>query len=150
MINIQLLFLLQWHHETWHERYYGSNRQWQNIVRRLCMQTHTQTVVVRDTFTYCITPSTRQVLSFSVFARLLDVLAGRKDPAGLRQGTVLVDGKTVTSDLRLRSAYVVQVHIYTGIHTNIFFVYLQTVHYVHILFAYTAYTHLNQPLCVCT
>lgn len=41
---------------------------------------------------------------------LLDVIAGRKDPAGLRQGSVLVDGKPVTSDLRLISAYVVQVH----------------------------------------
>ncbi|XP_076004104.1 broad substrate specificity ATP-binding cassette transporter ABCG2b [Genypterus blacodes] len=45
---------------------------------------------------------------------LLDVLAGRKDPAGLRQGKVLVDGKTVTSDLRLRSAYVVQDDILMG------------------------------------
>lgn len=42
--------------------------------------------------------------------RLLDVLAGRKNPAGLRQGNVLVNGKVVTSDLRLSSAYVVQVH----------------------------------------
>uniref|UniRef100_A0A7N9AM60 ABC transporter domain-containing protein n=1 Tax=Mastacembelus armatus TaxID=205130 RepID=A0A7N9AM60_9TELE len=39
---------------------------------------------------------------------LLDVIAGRKDPAGLRQGNVLVDGRVVTSELRLRSAYVVQ------------------------------------------
>lgn len=41
--------------------------------------------------------------------RLLDVIAGRKDPAGLRQGTVRVNGKAVTSELRLSSAYVVQV-----------------------------------------
>uniref|UniRef100_A0A4W6CRG6 ATP-binding cassette, sub-family G (WHITE), member 2c n=1 Tax=Lates calcarifer TaxID=8187 RepID=A0A4W6CRG6_LATCA len=45
---------------------------------------------------------------------LLDLIAGRKDPAGLRQGTVLVDGKTVTSDLRLSSAYVVQDDILMG------------------------------------
>uniref|UniRef100_A0A3Q0SD38 ATP-binding cassette, sub-family G (WHITE), member 2b n=1 Tax=Amphilophus citrinellus TaxID=61819 RepID=A0A3Q0SD38_AMPCI len=45
---------------------------------------------------------------------LLDVLAGRKDPAGLRQGNVLVNGKVVTSDLRLSSAYVVQDDILMG------------------------------------
>uniref|UniRef100_A0A3B5AWZ9 ATP-binding cassette sub-family G member 2-like n=1 Tax=Stegastes partitus TaxID=144197 RepID=A0A3B5AWZ9_9TELE len=45
---------------------------------------------------------------------LLDVIAGRKDPAGLRQGTVLVDGKAVTSKLRLSSAYVVQDDIVMG------------------------------------
>ncbi|XP_029911937.1 broad substrate specificity ATP-binding cassette transporter ABCG2b [Myripristis murdjan] len=45
---------------------------------------------------------------------LLDVIAGRKDPAGLRQGSVLVDGKVVTSDLRLTSAYVVQDDILMG------------------------------------
>ncbi|XP_057699555.1 broad substrate specificity ATP-binding cassette transporter ABCG2b [Corythoichthys intestinalis] len=45
---------------------------------------------------------------------LLDVIAGRKDPAGLRQGSVLVDGKTVTSELRLTSAYVVQDDILMG------------------------------------
>uniref|UniRef100_A0A669CBR9 ATP-binding cassette, sub-family G (WHITE), member 2b n=1 Tax=Oreochromis niloticus TaxID=8128 RepID=A0A669CBR9_ORENI len=45
---------------------------------------------------------------------LLDVLAGRKNPAGLRQGNVLVNGKVVTSDLRLSSAYVVQDDILMG------------------------------------
>ncbi|XP_049575981.1 broad substrate specificity ATP-binding cassette transporter ABCG2b isoform X1 [Syngnathus scovelli] len=45
---------------------------------------------------------------------LLDVIAGRKDPAGLRQGTILVNGKVVTSDLRLSSAYVVQDDILMG------------------------------------
>ncbi len=44
----------------------------------------------------------------SVF-RLLDVIAGRKDPKGLKSGQVLVDNTIVTSDLRLCSAYVVQV-----------------------------------------
>ncbi len=46
--------------------------------------------------------------SVSVF-RLLDVIAGRKDPKGLKSGQVLVDNTIVTSDLRLCSAYVVQV-----------------------------------------
>uniref|UniRef100_A0A3Q4GU33 ATP-binding cassette, sub-family G (WHITE), member 2c n=1 Tax=Neolamprologus brichardi TaxID=32507 RepID=A0A3Q4GU33_NEOBR len=45
---------------------------------------------------------------------LLDLLAGRKNPAGLRQGNVLVNGKVVTSDLRLSSAYVVQDDILMG------------------------------------
>ena len=52
----------------------------------------------------------------SFFFRLLDVIAGRKDPAGLRQGQVLVAGKAVTSDLRLSSAYVVQVYKYKHTH----------------------------------
>ncbi|KAK0145057.1 ATP-binding cassette sub-family G member 2 [Merluccius polli] len=45
---------------------------------------------------------------------LLDVIAGRKDPAGLRQGTVFVDGRPVTNDLRLTSGYVVQDDILMG------------------------------------
>uniref|UniRef100_UPI0037E8C6E3 broad substrate specificity ATP-binding cassette transporter ABCG2b n=1 Tax=Semicossyphus pulcher TaxID=241346 RepID=UPI0037E8C6E3 len=45
---------------------------------------------------------------------LLDVIAGRKNPAGLKQGQVLVDGKVVTSELRLSSAYVVQDDILMG------------------------------------
>uniref|UniRef100_A0A3Q3EMJ9 ATP-binding cassette, sub-family G (WHITE), member 2b n=1 Tax=Labrus bergylta TaxID=56723 RepID=A0A3Q3EMJ9_9LABR len=45
---------------------------------------------------------------------LLDVIAGRKNPAGLKQGKVLVDGKVVTSELRLSSAYVVQDDILMG------------------------------------
>lgn len=47
-------------------------------------------------------------VTFSPY-RLLDVIAGRKDPHGLRSGQVLVDSKVVTADLRLSSAYVVQV-----------------------------------------
>uniref|UniRef100_A0A8C2AUV6 ATP-binding cassette, sub-family G (WHITE), member 2c n=1 Tax=Cyprinus carpio TaxID=7962 RepID=A0A8C2AUV6_CYPCA len=49
----------------------------------------------------------------SVF-RLLDVIAGRKDPRGLKSGQVLVDNTIVTSDLRLCSAYVVQNDILMG------------------------------------
>lgn len=60
---------------------------------------------------------THYFLFLSLFVRLLDVIAGRKDPAGLKQGKVLVDGKVVTSDLRLSSAYVVQVHKYKHTHT---------------------------------
>ncbi|KAK9540663.1 hypothetical protein VZT92_003102 [Zoarces viviparus] len=45
---------------------------------------------------------------------LLDVIAGRKDPAGLKQGKIMVDGKAVSSDLRLSSAYVVQDDIMMG------------------------------------
>ncbi|XP_032380953.1 broad substrate specificity ATP-binding cassette transporter ABCG2b [Etheostoma spectabile] len=45
---------------------------------------------------------------------LLDVIAGRKDPAGLKQGKMLVDGEAITSELRLSSAYVVQDDILMG------------------------------------
>ncbi|XP_043110801.1 broad substrate specificity ATP-binding cassette transporter ABCG2c isoform X2 [Puntigrus tetrazona] len=45
---------------------------------------------------------------------LLDVIAGRKDPKGLKSGQVLVDNTIVTSDLRLCSAYVVQNNILMG------------------------------------
>lgn len=45
---------------------------------------------------------------------LLDVIAGRKNPAGLREGSVMVDGKVVTSKLRLSSAYVVQDDVVMG------------------------------------
>lgn len=45
---------------------------------------------------------------------LLDVMAGRKDPRGLRTGQILVDNKIVTSELRLMSAYVVQDDILMG------------------------------------
>ncbi|KAK7148160.1 hypothetical protein R3I93_012470 [Phoxinus phoxinus] len=45
---------------------------------------------------------------------LLDVIAGRKDPKGLKSGQVLVDNAIVTSDLRLCSAYVVQNDILMG------------------------------------
>uniref|UniRef100_A0A4W4GFC5 ABC transporter domain-containing protein n=1 Tax=Electrophorus electricus TaxID=8005 RepID=A0A4W4GFC5_ELEEL len=45
---------------------------------------------------------------------LLDVIAGRKDPRGLRSGQVLVDSKVVTSELRLLSAYVIQDDILMG------------------------------------
>ncbi|XP_065107111.1 broad substrate specificity ATP-binding cassette transporter ABCG2c [Paramisgurnus dabryanus] len=45
---------------------------------------------------------------------LLDVIAGRKDPKGLKSGQILVDNTIVTSDLRLSSAYVVQNDILMG------------------------------------
>ncbi|XP_033887650.2 broad substrate specificity ATP-binding cassette transporter ABCG2-like [Acipenser ruthenus] len=45
---------------------------------------------------------------------LLDVIAGRKDPKGLRSGQVLVDSEIVNADMRMRSAYVVQDDILMG------------------------------------
>ncbi|KAK1164718.1 broad substrate specificity ATP-binding cassette transporter ABCG2-like [Acipenser oxyrinchus oxyrinchus] len=45
---------------------------------------------------------------------LLDVIAGRKDPKGLRTGQVLVDSEIVNADMRMRSAYVVQDDILMG------------------------------------
>ena len=46
------------------------------------------------------------------FNRLLDVLAGRKDPKGLR-GHVLVDGKTQPKNFKCMAGYVVQVGRFT-------------------------------------
>ncbi len=48
------------------------------------------------------------------------MIAGRKDPHGLRSGQVLVDNKVVTSDLRLMSAYVVQVRMQNCIVSSMF------------------------------
>ncbi|XP_036403155.1 broad substrate specificity ATP-binding cassette transporter ABCG2c [Megalops cyprinoides] len=45
---------------------------------------------------------------------LLDVIAGRKNPNGLRSGQVMVDNVVVTSDLKLSSAYVVQDDVLMG------------------------------------
>ncbi|XP_029019043.1 broad substrate specificity ATP-binding cassette transporter ABCG2b [Betta splendens] len=45
---------------------------------------------------------------------LLDVIAGRKNPAGLRQGRVMVNGKVVTSKLGISSGYVVQDDVLMG------------------------------------
>lgn len=45
---------------------------------------------------------------------LLDVLAKRKDPKGLKEGVVLVDGKAVGDDFRLMSGYVVQDDVVMG------------------------------------
>lgn len=45
---------------------------------------------------------------------LLDVLAKRKDPKGLKEGVVLVDDKAVGDDFRLMSGYVVQDDVVMG------------------------------------
>lgn len=66
------------------------------------------------------------IIIHNLLQRLLDVIAGRKDPAGLRQGQVLVDGKVVTSELRLSSAYVVQVSTDKQIFHNTWFHFLNS------------------------
>ena len=43
-----------------------------------------------------------------IICRLLDVLAGRKDPAGLK-GDVIVDGKKQPENFKCMSGYVVEV-----------------------------------------
>uniref|UniRef100_A0A4W4FE15 ABC transporter domain-containing protein n=1 Tax=Electrophorus electricus TaxID=8005 RepID=A0A4W4FE15_ELEEL len=45
---------------------------------------------------------------------LLDVLAGRKDPKGLKSGQVLVDNSIMTTRIRLSAAYVVQNDVLMG------------------------------------
>jgi hypothetical protein len=48
------------------------------------------------------------------FYRLLDVLAGRKDPAGLR-GTLLLDGSPPPENFKCMVGYVVQVCSYRNL-----------------------------------
>ena len=46
---------------------------------------------------------------YFLICSLLDILAGRKDPAGL-SGTVLVDSQKQAENFKCLSGYVVQVH----------------------------------------
>uniref|UniRef100_A0A674I1W1 ABC transporter domain-containing protein n=1 Tax=Terrapene triunguis TaxID=2587831 RepID=A0A674I1W1_9SAUR len=54
------------------------------------------------------------VKSHPFFFRLLDVLAGWKDPKGLRSGQIFMDGKSANSQFHLCSAYIVQEDILMG------------------------------------
>ncbi|XP_034632746.1 broad substrate specificity ATP-binding cassette transporter ABCG2-like [Trachemys scripta elegans] len=54
------------------------------------------------------------VKSHPFFFRLLDVLAGWKDPKGLRSGQIFMDGKPANSQFHLCSAYIVQEDILMG------------------------------------
>ena len=56
----------------------------------------------------CQTISISLVCSCSAFPRLLDVLAGRKDPNGL-SGTLLLDGRPTPENFKCMVGYVVQV-----------------------------------------
>lgn len=51
------------------------------------------------------------------FYRLLDILAGRKDPAGLR-GTLLLDGSPPPENFKCMVGYVVQVCSYKIFYVN--------------------------------
>jgi len=60
-------------------------------------------VVVEFRLQICFSPFSSLLFS------LLDVLAQRKDPAGLKEGYVLMNGEKTPLDFRLMSGYVVQV-----------------------------------------
>ncbi|XP_029993350.1 broad substrate specificity ATP-binding cassette transporter ABCG2b [Sphaeramia orbicularis] len=83
--------------------------------RRLCCKRGPEKVILKDV-SGIMRPGMNAIMGATGSGKtsLLDVIAGRKDPAGLREGKVLVDGKVVTSDLRLMSAYVVQDDIMMG------------------------------------
>ena len=55
---------------------------------------------------------TNMNLDVQFFSRLLDILAQRKDPRGLKEGLVLLDNEKPPEDFRLMSGYVVQVCTY--------------------------------------
>ena len=59
--------------------------------------------------------------------RLLDVLAQRKDPRGLKNGVVLLNGERPPADFRLMSGYVVQVRNNNG--NNSFYNFLECNHF---------------------
>lgn len=83
--------------------------------RRLCFKRGPEKCILKDV-SGIMRPGMNAIMGATGSGKtsLLDVIAGRKDPAGLRDGQVLVDGKIVTSELRLSSAYVVQDDILMG------------------------------------
>ncbi|XP_068177156.1 broad substrate specificity ATP-binding cassette transporter ABCG2b [Antennarius striatus] len=83
--------------------------------RRLCCRKGPEKYILKDV-SGIMRPGMNAIMGATGSGKtsLLDVIAGRKDPAGLRQGRVLVDGKVITSDLRLNSAYVVQDDVLMG------------------------------------
>lgn len=83
--------------------------------KRLCCRKGAEKYILKDV-SGIMKPGLNAIMGATGSGKtsLLDVIAGRKDPAGLRQGCVLVDGKVVTSSLRLSSAYVVQDDIVMG------------------------------------
>ena len=62
------------------------------------------------------------IIQLFINNRLLDVLAKRKDPKGLKKGSVLVDDQLMKDDFRLMSGYVVQVIISFMSKNMVFFV----------------------------
>ncbi|XP_030281047.1 broad substrate specificity ATP-binding cassette transporter ABCG2b isoform X2 [Sparus aurata] len=83
--------------------------------RRLCCKRGPEKYILKDV-SGIMRPGMNAIMGATGSGKtsLLDVIAGRKDPAGLQHGKVLVDGRVVTSELRLTSAYVVQDDILMG------------------------------------
>ncbi|XP_063738811.1 broad substrate specificity ATP-binding cassette transporter ABCG2b isoform X2 [Eleginops maclovinus] len=83
--------------------------------KRLCFKSGPEKCILNDV-SGIMRPGMNAIMGATGSGKtsLLDVIAGRKDPAGLKQGQVLVAGKAVSSELRLSSAYVVQDDILMG------------------------------------
>ncbi|XP_068593550.1 broad substrate specificity ATP-binding cassette transporter ABCG2b [Cebidichthys violaceus] len=92
-----------------------SNLQYSVHETKLCCKRGTEKYILNDV-SGIMRPGMNAIMGATGSGKtsLLDVIAGRKDPAGLKQGTIMVDGKAVSSDLRLSSAYVVQDDILMG------------------------------------
>ncbi|XP_073326630.1 broad substrate specificity ATP-binding cassette transporter ABCG2b [Pagrus major] len=92
-----------------------SNLHYRVQERRLCCKSGPEKHILKDV-SGIMRPGMNAIMGATGSGKtsLLDVIAGRKDPAGLQHGRVLVDGKVVTSELRLSSAYVVQDDILMG------------------------------------
>uniref|UniRef100_A0AAQ5Z1M2 ABC transporter domain-containing protein n=1 Tax=Amphiprion ocellaris TaxID=80972 RepID=A0AAQ5Z1M2_AMPOC len=83
--------------------------------KRLCCKVGAEKYILKDV-SGIMKPGMNAIMGATGSGKtsLLDVIAGRKDPAGLHHGSILVDGKVVTAKLRLSSAYVVQDDIVMG------------------------------------
>ncbi|XP_036960043.1 broad substrate specificity ATP-binding cassette transporter ABCG2b isoform X1 [Acanthopagrus latus] len=92
-----------------------SNLRYSVQERRLCRKRGPEKYILKDV-SGIMRPGMNAIMGATGSGKtsLLDVIAGRKDPAGLQHGKVLVDGRAVTSELRLSSAYVVQDDILMG------------------------------------
>ena len=74
-------------------------------------------IVIHEIYLYADNTLNGYFFSVLVYYRLLDVLAGRKDPRGLI-GTLLLDGCPPPDNFKCMVGYVVQVNICFLLHTS--------------------------------
>ncbi|XP_061406640.1 broad substrate specificity ATP-binding cassette transporter ABCG2-like [Lethenteron reissneri] len=101
---------------------HGSMLSYQGIIYSVneghgipCRRKHKTKMILRDVSGIML-PGMNAIMgpTGSGKTSLLDVLAGRKDPKGLKGGTVLLDGNPMDSGFRLISGYVVQDDVIMG------------------------------------